>query len=72
MSILGVLVLLAARDLETAGPLARRVLILTGVFFVATGLFAYAVQPRAAVLGFSVLGLMICAPVLTKAATSRS
>jgi hypothetical protein len=72
MSLLGLLVLLAAWSLESAGPLARRVLILTGVFFVATGLSAYAVQPRAAVLGFTVLGLMVCGPVLTRSATSRS
>jgi hypothetical protein len=72
MSVLGMVVVLAAADLEAAGPLARRVLLLTGVFFVATGLFAYAVQPRPVVLGFAVVGLMICAPVLKRSPTSRS
>lgn len=71
MAVLGVVVVLAAANLEAAGPLARRVLLLTGVFFVATGLFAYAVQPRPAVLGFAVVGLMTCAPVL-RPPTSRS
>jgi hypothetical protein len=72
MSVFGMVVVLAAADLETAGPLARRVLVLTGVFFVATGLLAYAVQPRPAVLGFAVVGLMTCVPLLRRSPTSRS
>jgi hypothetical protein len=72
MSVLGMVVVLAAVDLETAGPLARRVIVMTGVFFVAVGLLSYAAHPRPAVLGFAVLGLMTCGPVLGRSPTSRS
>jgi hypothetical protein len=64
ISLLGVVVMLAAWDLGGPGRLAQRVIVLTGSFFVALGVVAYALEPRGAVLVFTVLGLLLCAPVL--------
>lgn len=71
MCLLGILVILAAWDLDRAGRLARRVIVISGAFFVALGLFAYAVEPRAPVLVFSLLGLILCVPLLAGAKQRR-
>ena len=64
LSLLGVLVMLAARELGGPGRLAHRVVLLTGIFLVALGLVGYALEPRPAVLVFTALGLLLCAPAL--------
>lgn len=52
--LLGVLVMLAAGQLGGPGRLAQRVIVLTGVFSAALGLVGYALEPRRAVLVFTV------------------
>jgi len=71
MSFLGVLVLLAAWELRSAGRLAHRVVVLTGIFFVLVGIIAYAIEPRPKVLLFAVLGSLLCTPVLLKSSEHR-
>ena len=66
MSLLGVFVLLAARELRSGGRLARRIITLTGVFFVLVGLAAYTMEPRTPVLVFSLVGLMLCLPLIPR------
>jgi len=61
MSLFGVLVLLAAWELGRPGRLAYRIIVLTGIFFLMTGLGAYLMEPQAGVLMFAVLGLLLCA-----------
>ncbi len=65
MSLLGVLAILAAWELDSDSRLPRRLIILTGVFFALVGVAAYAWHPRPAVLIFAVVGLMLCVPIVT-------
>lgn len=64
ISLLGVVVMLAAWDLGGPGRLPQRVIVLTGVFFVALGVIGFLLQPRGAVLVFTALGLLLSVPVL--------
>ncbi len=64
ISLLGVFAILAAMELDGGGRLARRLIILTGIFFLVVGIAAYAWQPSPAVLVFSVVGLILCVPVV--------
>jgi hypothetical protein len=66
ISLLGAFVLLAARELQSGRCLARRIIILTGVFFVLVGVAAYAMEPRIPVLAFSLAGLMLCLPLVAR------
>jgi hypothetical protein len=70
--VLGILVLVAVKELDRPSRLARWVIALTGLLFVAVGVVSYAVEPRPRVLVFTVLGLMICGPLASLRATSRS
>jgi hypothetical protein len=72
ISLLGVVVLLAAWERGGTGRLAERVVVLTGIFFVGLGLMGYALESRPAVLVFTVLGLLLCAPVLLSPRRARS
>jgi hypothetical protein len=67
MCVFGVLALLAGRELNNGGRLASRLIGITGVFFTALGLAAYAFQPTPAVLVFAVVGLMLWVPVARSA-----
>lgn len=63
MAVLGILVILASLELDRS-RLARKVLATIGLFFLAVGVLAYAIEPRGSVLIFSVLGLLTAAPLL--------
>lgn len=63
MSLFGVFVLLASRELNHERRLASRLIGVAGVFFTAAGLAAYAFQPTPAVLVFAAVGLMLWVPV---------
>jgi hypothetical protein len=68
LSLLGLIVVLAAWQLEAAGRLARWVLALIGGFLVLAGVGAFYWQPRPPVLVFAVLGLMVSAPLVARRA----
>lgn len=72
ISLFGVFALLAARELNNGGRLASRLIGITGVFFMAVGLAAYAFQPTPAVLVFSVVGLMLWVPAATLPGSGQS
>ena len=72
LALLGLLVVLAAPEMDGAARLPRRVIGSTGAFLVALGVIAYAFQPKPSVLVFTVLGLMLCAPLARRSATFRS
>ena len=64
LSLLGVFLLLIARDLGKGKHAAWRIGVVIGVFFLLDGVAAYLWLPKAGVLGFSVLGGLVCGPLL--------
>ena len=60
----GVLLLLVARDLARGKRLAARLALASGLFFVAGGVAGYVWRPIPSVLIFSLLGAIVCAPLL--------
>jgi hypothetical protein len=63
ISLLGVLAVMAAWQMDSAGRLARGIIALIGAFFVCVGFVAFAFQPHPAVFVFTGLGLMLCVPL---------
>ena len=64
LALLGILLLLIAPDLAKGKRIAWRVAVAIGVFLVLDGIAAYWWLPRAAVLIFSVVGALLCGPLL--------
>jgi len=64
LSFCGVLLILLAPDLEGGSRAARRVALAIGAFFIVDGVAAYLWIPIAPVLTASVVGALICAPLV--------
>jgi hypothetical protein len=64
LALLGVFLVLIARDLERGRRAAWRIGVVIGLFLVVDGVAAYLWLPKAGVLLFSALGGLICGPLL--------
>ena len=64
LSLLGALLVLIAPELEKGKQIAWRIGLTIGAFFVLAGLAAYLWLPKERVLIFSVLGGVVCGPLL--------